>query len=350
MSAATLAPARTARDRTEARLLVLEPEQGPLSVCPFSELPSWLDPGDLLVFNDAATLPASLRAQLGSIPIELRLAGASPAGYWAVLFGPGSWRQRTETRPPPPLVSVGTVLRLATMQAEVVAIDPRSPRLVELRFSLDGDALWKALYTEGRPIQYAYHRAPLARWSVQNSYGARPVAMELPAAGRAFTFSTFLALRRRGIGLAWLTHAAGLSSTGDPALDRRLPLPEQFEIPAITSAAVTRARAAGRRVLAVGTSVVRALESSARMGCAAGVTELRLGPTDRLEVVTDLLTGMHVEGESHYELLHTFLHPHRLAQANRLAAQEGMYSHEFGDLTLILRRRGAGRLPLSSVA
>lgn len=343
MNDVTLAPAQTARDRSAVRLLVLDPDEGVRRTCSFSELPALLDPGDLLVLNDAATLPASLRAQLGPVPLELRLASASPRGYWAVLFGPGSWRQRTEDRPPPPLVRAGTVLRLATMEAEVLAVDPRSPRLVELRFSLEGGAWWKALYAEGRPIQYAYHRDPLALWSVQNSYGARPVAFEMPSAGRAFTLATFLALRRRGIELAWLTHAAGLSSTGDPALDRRLPLPEQFEIPAATSSKVARARARGKRVLAVGTSVVRALESSARLGRAAGITELRLGPADRRTVVTDLLTGMHVPGESHYELLHTFAAPERLALANVRAAQEGLLSHEFGDLTLILRKSAARR-------
>lgn len=343
MSAVSLAPADTARDRTEVRLLVLDPEEGVKQTCGFSELPTLLDPGDLLVFNDAGTLPASLRAHFGSIPLELRLAAASPHGYWVVVFGPGSWRQRTEDRPPPPLLSVGTVLRLANMEAEVVAVDARSPRLVELAFSLEGGAWWKALYAEGRPIQYAYHRDPLALWSVQNSYGARPVAFEMPSAGRAFTLATFLALRRRGIELAWLTHAAGLSSTGDPALDRRLPLPERFEIPAATLTAVSRARAGGRRVLAVGTSVVRALESSARTGRAAGVTDLRLGPTDHLEVVTDLLTGMHVEGESHYDLLHTLVPTEQLASANAQAVKEGLLSHEFGDLTLILRKRAIRR-------
>lgn len=343
MSGEALAPARTARDRAEVRLLVIDPEEGVQRSGAFAELPTLLDPGDLLVFNDAGTLPASLRAHLGAIPLELRLAAASPRGYWAVLFGPGSWRQRTEDRPPPPLISAGTVLRLQTMQAVVVTVDPRSPRLVELQFSLEGAPLWEALYKEGRPIQYAYHRDPLALWSVQNSYGARPVAFEMPSAGRAFTLETFIALRRRGIELGWLTHAAGLSSTGDPSLDRRLPLPEEFEIPAPTLAAVARARAAGRRVLAVGTSVVRALESSARLGRSAGVTSLRLGPTDHLEVVTDLLTGMHVEGESHYELLHTFMSPRQLALANDRAIQEGMLSHEFGDLTLVLRKAAARR-------
>lgn len=343
MNGSILAPAQTARDRSAVRLMVLDPEAGVRRTGPFEELPVWLDPGDLLVLNDAATLPASLRAHLGATSIELRLASASPRGYWAVLFGPGSWRQRTEDRPPPPPVRVGARLRLTTMTAEVVAVDPRAPRLVELYFSAQGADFWRAIYREGRPIQYAYHREPLALWSVQNSYGSRPVAFELPSAGRAFTLATILALRRRGVQLAWLTHAAGLSSTGDPELDRRLPLPEQFEIPTSTSTAVARAKAEGRRVIAVGTSVVRALESSARLGQAAGVTELRLGAGDRLRVVTDLLTGMHVEGESHYELLRAFIAPERLAAANTFAAREGLLSHEFGDLTLILRGRAARR-------
>jgi S-adenosylmethionine:tRNA ribosyltransferase-isomerase len=277
-----------------------------------------------------------LSGRVGNEGIEVRLAADSPRGFKAVLFGAGDWRTRTEDRPPPPRLEVGARIDFDGLSATITEVDRDSPRLVELAFDREGDGLWAAIYRIGRPIQYAYHQRPLDLWSVQTAYGAAPVAFEMPSAGRALSGEVLLALRRRGVGLATLTHAAGLSATGDVELDRRLPLPERYSIPSSTIAAVDKARAEGRRVLAVGTTVVRALESAALSGVASGVTDLKIGPGHRLRAVTDLLTGMHVPAESHYELLHAFTGPSQLAAATAKAAALGYLSHEFGDQTLIL--------------
>lgn len=343
----TLQPARRARARDQARLLVIEPGPDRVHLAPWSTFASLLEPGDLIVLNDAATLPASLQGEVERpgaliggraprLPIEVRLAGTSPRGYWAVLFGPGSWRQRTEDRLPPPRLDPGERVQLGSLTAEILAVDPDSPRLVELAFLGEGSTGWAGIYREGRVVQYAYHQEPLGLWSVQNAYAGPPVAFEMPSAGRALTVERLLELRRRGVEVVALTHEAGLSSTGDPQLDARLPLPEHYAVPEATWSAVTRTRAAGRRVIAVGTSVVRALESAHHLGARVGLTTLRLGPQDRLAVVDGILTGMHVEGESHYELLHTFASPELLRRGNQVAAAGGLLSHEFGDLTLIL--------------
>src|SRR5690606_811511 len=123
-------------------------------------------------------------------------------------------------------------------------------------------ALWAGLYRGGAPVQYSYHRAPLALWSVQSAFAGRPWAAEMPSAGRPLDWRTLGGLRRAGVGLARLTHAAGLSSSGDPAMDRLLPLPERYAIPEATIAAITATQARGGRIIAVGTTVVRALEGS----------------------------------------------------------------------------------------
>jgi S-adenosylmethionine:tRNA ribosyltransferase-isomerase len=302
-----------------------------------ADLPSLLEPGDLLVVNDAATLPAALPATLGDRAIEVRLAGeVHPSRTRAVLFGSGTWRDRTEDRPPPPDVTPGDTLRfLGGLTATIVEDSPISPRLVTLAFDRGGEPLLRAIYAAGRPVQYAYARAALPLWAVQTPFAARPWAVEAPSAGHPLSWETLLALRTRGVALARLTHAAGLSSTGDPALDAALPLPERYDIPPET----VRAIAGARRVIAAGTTVVRALEgATARRGAlvaGSGTTDLRIGPGTPIVVVHAVLTGMHVPGESHYELLRAFADEITLARAADHAARAGYLSHEFGDAMLV---------------
>ena len=123
----------------------------------------------------------------------------------------------------------------------------------------------------------------------------------MPSAGRPLTARVIAELRARGVSVVAITHAAGLSSTGDPALDAVLTLPERTEVPDVTWAAVQ----AATRVVAVCTSVVRALESAAR-GVRSGRTTLRIGPSTKLLAVDALLTNVHAPGESHWELLRAF--------------------------------------------
>jgi S-adenosylmethionine:tRNA ribosyltransferase-isomerase len=325
------------------------------------ELPTFLAPGDLLVVNDAATLPGSLRGEAlagspldgaakGTLlardePIEARLIAAGrgdteDGGFRAVLFGAGDWRARTEDRPPPPPLAAGARLRFGALGAEITAVSPLSPRLVALRFQARGAELWRALYREGRPVQYSYLAHELPLWAVQTVYAARPWAFEMPSAGRPLSWEILLALRRRGVRWAALTHAAGLSATGDAALDRALPLGERFEIPPATVRAIGEVRAAGRRIVAVGTTVVRALEGAValwgELRPGPGETDLRLAPGDRLRLVDGLLTGVHVPGESHFELLGAFAPPALIEAAATQAAALGYRSHELGDSMLIL--------------
>jgi S-adenosylmethionine:tRNA ribosyltransferase-isomerase len=155
-------------------------------------------------------------------------------------------------------------------------------------------------------------------------------------------------LRRRGIAVARLTHAAGLSATGDDALDASLPLPERFEIPAETVEAVSRARAAGGRVVAAGTTVVRALEGCAAerggvLSAGSGTTALVVTAGYPLRVVDGLLTGLHEPGSSHFRLLGAFAAPALLEHAWRHAEEAGYLAHEFGDSSLILQGLQAGR-------
>lgn len=342
-------------DRHNDRLLLVDRAGGALADRTMRDLPASLGEGDLLVVNDSATLPASLtgRGPRGEA-IELRLLG-TPAdgerartgpgrsGRWrGVLFGEGDHRTRTEDRPPPPAVAIGDRLSLGEgLSAVVEEVAELSPRLVGVRFSASGDALYTAIYRNGRPVQYSYVRAPLPLWHVQTPHAGRPWSVEEPSAGRSLTFELLGRLRDRGVEIAALTHAAGLSATGDPTIDARLPLPERYDLPGKTVRAIERARAADRRVVAVGTSVVRALEGCfddhGRLVAGEGVTDLRLGPATRLRVVTDLLTGMHEPGTSHFELLQAFADRRIVERAHAHAEVSGYLGHELGDFALYVR-------------
>jgi S-adenosylmethionine:tRNA ribosyltransferase-isomerase len=197
--------------------------------------------------------------------------------------------------------------------------------------------LWQALYATGVPVQYAHRNEQLPLYTMQTAYAARPWAAEMPSAGRPLTWSVLLGLKRAGIAVVTLTHAAGLSSTGDDALDRAMPWPERYEIPARTAEAIARARREGGRVIAIGTTVVRALEASGGAP-GPGVATLRLSAGYRPAVVDGLVSGLHVPGESHYDLLRAFASHARLRRALELAAARGMSSHELGDACMILPR------------
>ncbi len=336
--------ARWPREQPDAgRLLHVAPRSGRLEDVRMAELPRLLRPGDLLVLNDAATLPASLRGRTeAGAPIELRLVSREAEDTWtAVLFGEGDWRIRTEDRPAPPPVASGERLVFGGLGARVVAVLPPSPRLLRVTFEVKGAALWSALYRAGRPVQYAYVERPLSLWHIQTAYATRPWAVEAPSAGLPLTWALLLDLKRRGVRLASLTHAAGLSSTGDAVLDAALPRPERFDIPSTTVDAIHTARASGGRVVAVGTTVVRALEGRAAQGGGRlepgeGVTDLLLGPGFVPRVVDGLLSGMHEPGTSHFTLLQAFVSPELLRAASVLAESHGYLGHEFGDSCLIL--------------
>lgn len=337
-------PARWMSDAPlDEKLLHIEPRTRSYRDLHVRDLAALLGPGDLLVVNDAATLPASLHGvREAGEAVELRLAEPPVAGEArAVLFGPGDWHQPTENRPAPRLAVVGELLRFTHgLEARVLEVDAQHPRLVRVKLSPSGDALWSALYTAGAPVQYSYLARPLPLWAPQTAYAARPWSVEMPSAGRPLRWELLLALRQRGVELARLTHAAGLSSTGDAALDAALPLRERYELPTETLEAIERAS----RVIAVGTTVVRALE-----GCRAergaliagpGATSLKLGPGFVPRVVDGLFTGMHEPTASHFALLQAFAPGALLRDAHAHAERAGYLGHEFGDSALILDPRG----------
>ena len=305
-----------------------------------------LRPGDLVVANDAATLPASLHGThlRSGESIEVRLAGRRSlstelADFSAVVFGAGDFHIRTEDRPQPPALAIGDTLALGPLTATITAVLGH-PRLISLHFEGSPDEIWAGIAHHGRPVQYAHVPTPLALWDVWTRIASPPVAFEPPSAGFAIDWQMIAAFGARGIGFATITHAAGISSTGDPELDRQLPFDEPYEIPPATAMAIARTRAAGGRIVAIGTTVVRALEHAAlddgSVHAGRNVATERIGPDTRLRVVDAILTGVHERGTSHYELLRAFSDDLTLRAADEEMASHGYRPHEFGDSVLVI--------------
>ena len=312
-----------------------------------------------LIANDAATLPASLHGihDASGEPIEVRLAAwvsiRDPTRFAAIAFGAGDHRTPTEERMLPPNLSPGDRLTLGPL----VAIVERPIVDVSTIPACSNCASWVIAQpsspglrdTDGR----SNTRMSPNRWLYGTSgraFAADPVAFEPPSAGFALDWHTRAVWRRRGIDFATLTHAAGISSTGHPLLDLRLPFDEPYRIPEHTAAAIERAKSKGRRIIAIGTSVVRALESAANADGSVrsgdGVARGRIGRETPLRVADALLTGVHQPGESHFELLRAFADDAVLEQMSEAFARLGYRPHEFGDSMLI--ERGA-RLPTQPI-
>src|SRR4029450_3463188 len=253
----------------QARVLVVD-ACGHLTQAPRRQLLDFLRPGDLVVANDAATLPASLNGKhvKRSEPIEVRLAARRSLAledvkeFWAVVFGAGDFHTPTERRPAPPPMSPGDRLVLGSLSATVVRLLGH-PRLIALSFDGSPHEIWSGIARDGKPIQYAHINSALALWDGWTVIAGPPVAFEPPSAGFALDWQMLVAMRAKGIEFATLTHAAGLSSTGDESLDARLPFDAPYVIPETTATAISHAHARGGRVVAIGTTVVRALEHAA---------------------------------------------------------------------------------------
>jgi S-adenosylmethionine:tRNA ribosyltransferase-isomerase len=332
--------------RRSAKLLIID-GGGRMRHLPRTALASLFTSGDLVVANDAATLPASLNGVhcASGVSIEVRLAAWAsvhdPTRFTAIVFGAGDHRTRTEDRKSPPHLAPGDRLALGPLVGVVECLLDH-PSLLRLRFFGDRAAIFAGFARHGRAIQYAHEPELLALWDVWTSIAANPIAFEPPSAGFALDWRTVAVWRQRGVGFATLTHAAGISSTGDPMLDLRLPLDEPYCIPERTAHAVNRTKSKDGRIIAIGTTVVRALESAANpdgsLRSGNGIARGRIGRQTPICIVDAILTGVHQPGESHFRLLEAFADDATLAKVSSELSKHSYRPHEFGDSMLIERR------------
>jgi S-adenosylmethionine:tRNA ribosyltransferase-isomerase len=333
-------PERRGVARDRVRLLMIGRKSDTFAHTRFDRIIEFLQPGDLLVFNSSRTLPATLAGTVrhSRLPIEVRLAELLPDGTWLALLVFPSIQNDAEK-----ILTKGLVLDFGRdLSSEMLDRDQRIPRLWRLRFSKSGTEFLDLVYRIGQPIRYRYLSAPWRLSYYQNVYALQPGASEMPSAGRAFTWRLLLQLRRSGVETAAITLHTGLSSYLDNELDgQHLASEEEYWVSEETAGKIQRARHSGRRIVAVGTTVVRALESvTAESGGSVRAchryTRLRITAGYRLQVVNGLLTGLHEPEASHLDLLAAFVPPQTIYAAYNEAIQRRYLWHEFGDLNLIL--------------
>lgn len=321
-------------ERDEVRLLVTTARGH--EHARFRDLPRFLAPGTLLVVNTSATLPASLpawHAALGKI-----IANVS-THYGGGLYLVEPRKSAAESGPLP--LEAGDVLEIAGLPARLVSPHPGLPRLWFVRVGSD---LRREMERVGEPIRYGYLEAPYPPIEAyQTVFGSRPGSAEMASAARPFTARVVEALRSRGIGLAGVTLHAGVSSHELEAdeIEEQVLYAEPFEVPERTAEAVTAARREGRPVIAVGTTVVRALESAwdgERVRPTAGFTRLMVHPGRPVKSVDGLVTGLHDPLASHLAMLYSIAPRELVREGYSEAVREGYLWHEFGDSHLLLPR------------
>jgi S-adenosylmethionine:tRNA ribosyltransferase-isomerase len=330
--------------RDEVRLLLAAAHR-PVRHTRFTALPAALRPGDLVVVNTSDTEPAALEGRRADgRPVVVHVSGPDPdpgGGIVVELRSPDGGRLGDGSAGESVALPAGAVLRLHAGYPD--------------RSVTSGSRLWRAtlpvegglpgyLAAVGRPIRYGYLRAPrpLQDYTtvVASRSGGELAGAEMPSAARPLSGRVLDGLRERGIGVAAVTLHAGVSS---PEADE-VPLPERYRVPAATAAAVNATRAARRRVVAVGTTVTRALETVASpdgtVRSGEGWTDLVLGPDRPVRTVTGLVTGWHEPEASHLLLLEAVAGPRLVGRAYRAALERGYLWHEFGDSCLLLPARG----------
>jgi S-adenosylmethionine:tRNA ribosyltransferase-isomerase len=326
-------PERRGTPRDDVRLLVSRPSG--VEHRRFRDLPDLLEPGDLLVVNTSATLAAALDGRLpdGSAR-PVHVSAQLDDGSWAVEL------RRTDGRGPdlegvsglPVALPDGLVLRLREPYPHP---DAQPSRLWRASTSRPVD-LAAYLAAHGRPVSYGYLSGRYPLEDYQTVFAAEPGSAEMASAARPFTPELVVRLVVRGIAVAPVLLHAGVSN---PELAEP-PLAERFAVPPATAALVQHTRAHGSRVVAVGTTSTRALESAAAedgtVRPARGWTDLVLGPDRPARAVTGLVSGLHAPEASHLLLLEAVAGPAAVRRAYEEAVRERYLWHEFGDSSLFL--------------
>jgi S-adenosylmethionine:tRNA ribosyltransferase-isomerase len=331
-------PVQPARERDLVRMLVAS--RAGISHHRFLDLPDLLEPGDLLVVNTSATLPAALLSP-GGLRVHLSTPLPEPPGRpwpddgherWVIELRDGDARHRGGR--------AGQRLGLpGGGEAELLAPYLGGQRLWAARLRLP-QPLVEYLHRHGEPIRYRHQPEPRPLADYQTIFATEPGSAEMPSAARPFSERVLEALEDRGVTVATVMLHTGVSS-----LERgERPYPERFRVPAGTAAAVN----AARRVIAVGTTVVRALESAAADASieagagdrsvrpAEGWTRLVVEPERGVRVVDGILTGWHEPDASHLLMLEAIAGRRLVERSYAAALADGYRWHEFGDSHLLL--------------
>jgi len=338
---ATEPPEQRGVRRDGVRLMVADRHGGALLNARFHELPQLLDRNDLLVVNVSATLPASVSGRRagtwGDEPVRVNFSTPvreRDERRWVVEV-----RGADGSSPAPARAGEAITLgRERTVCLKLVAPYAGSERLWLAELDSDDDeTVPELLWRLGEPIRYAYveRRWPLDAY--QNVYATTPGSAEMPSAGRPLTTELIAALTARGIGITGICLHTGVSSPER----HEPPFPERYDVPTRTAHRVAATRAAGGRVIAVGTTVVRALETvvggDGTVHAGAGWTNLVIEPDREIAAVDGLITGWHEPEASHLMMLEAIGGAELVERSYTEAISHRYLWHEFGDSHLILR-------------
>jgi len=333
---ATESPEDRGLQRDEVRLLVAHGDR--ILHRRFHDLPDQLTPGDLVVVNTSATLPAAVDGELpDGRPVIVHFATALDDGTWALEVRPAMHAHGPVTS----LVSGDRIWLTGSTTAALLTAYPDAgePATRLWRAAISRPDVLRLLHQHGRPITYGYMpgRWPLERY--QTIFATHPGSAEMPSAGRPFTRDLVKSLTSRGVRMAPITLHTGVSS---PEAGEA-PAPERYSVPQRTADLVNLTRRAGGRVIATGTTVTRALETvadtSGSVSSGHGWTHLVLGPERPVRVVDGLITGWHAPGASHLLLLEAVAEVDLVSSAYQQAILAGYLWHEFGDSSLLLPHR-----------
>jgi S-adenosylmethionine:tRNA ribosyltransferase-isomerase len=333
LEAAEPAEARGLR-RDAVRLMVAERSSGCLTHTTFDTLPAFLEAGDLVVINTSAVVPAAIPARTDDgTRLVVHLSTRLDDSRWVVELRRLDDRTTRRWEGAVPRRLHADADADATISLESPYLD--SSRLWVARLDLPQPVFtWLAVH--GQPIRYGYVERPWPISAYQNVYAIEPGSAEMPSAGRPFTPEVITGLVAKGIGISPLVLHTGVASLEAT----ELPYPERLRVPSSTASRVNETHRNGGRVIAVGTTVVRGLESAGGSDGRArpfdGWTDLVITPERGVHVVDGLLTGWHEPEASHLLMLEAVAGRTLLEQSYAMSLHEGYLWHEFGDMHLIL--------------
>jgi len=316
--------------RDQVRMLVGRRETGEISHHRFAELPDVLTPGDVLVVNTSATVPAALDV-LGRADLVIHVSTELPDATWVVEL-----RHRVAGGATEPYSDgvVGDRLTLAG-GAHARLVGPYSPgRLWSAE--IDVPSVPSYLMAHGRPIRYSYVERDWPLSAYRSVFATTPGSAEMPSASRPFTDELVTRLVSRGIVFAPILLHTGVAS---PEAHEK-PYPERFRVPETSARLVNEARAVGRRIIGVGTTAVRAIETVAdergRLRAAGGWTSLVVTPERGVRAIDGLVTGFHEPQASHLDMLKAIAGERLVAECYADALRDGYLWHEFGDINVLI--------------
>lgn len=342
---------KSVQKNPKTKLLVIDNQSKSTKSDLLVNIESYFDPGDVIIVNQSGTIPSSLSGMIlrTGEEIEIRLASwigkefTSGHNWKVISFGAGDWRQKTEERTLVSDIHEGDIVTFHNglfLTIKKILAKPSKLMAIEFQTDISSEELWSKIYEIGKPIQYSYLENELEIWDQQTLFSGPPTSVEPPSASFQFSWKLILALIRKGVKIVPITHSAGLSSTGDKIIDSYLPFKERYEIDKEAAYQINEAINRNKRVVALGTTVVRAIESCAydnggKIIATNSLTDFKIHKDYDMQIITGIISGMHIPEESHMEIMLAFAPEELILDGYNEAIENNFVWHEYGDVTLI---------------